>query len=108
MNNHARQTDQSDPRERRIVDMKIPLTWLISTAGTIILALAGMAISNTKNNEQTQAKIDTLITSFARLERRGDLTEARVDALRDASFATQRQLDAHAMRLEVLERAARK
>lgn len=88
--------------------MKIPLTWLLSSAGFIVVSLVGMAINNTSNNEKTQAKIDTLITSFGRLERRGDLTENRVDALRDASFATQRQLDAHAMRLEALERTVHK
>jgi hypothetical protein len=106
--NETRHYDQPENRERRIVDMKLPLTWLLTTAGGIIVSLATLAITNTSNNEKTNAKIDSLISGFNRQERRGDLTETRVDALRDASFATQRALDAHGMRLEALERTVRK
>lgn len=106
--NTSRRPDPTDNPERRIVDMKIPLTWLLSSAGFIVVSLAGMAITNTSNNEKTNAKIDTLIMGFARLERRGDLTEARVEALRLDAFAAQRSLDAHGMRLDVLERSLRK
>lgn len=92
----------------RIIDTKLPLTWLLSTAGAIILALAGVAVSNATNTEKTQAKLDTLISSVQKVERRGDISDQRIDGMREAAYAQQRAIDAQGLRIEALERVTRK
>lgn len=99
----------------RIIDTKLPLTWLLSTAGTIILALALFAISNSSNTEKTQAKLDllradqaTLILNIAKLEKRVDDRDTRTDAIKEMQYSMQRIIDGQGMRIETLERGARK
>jgi uncharacterized protein YlxW (UPF0749 family) len=99
----------------RIIDTKLPLTWLLSTAGAIIVALGAFALNNSANTEKTQAKLDllradqaSLILSFAKLEKRVDDRDTRTDALKEMQYSMQRIIDGQGMRIETLERAARK
>jgi hypothetical protein len=99
----------------RIIDTKLPLTWLLSTAGTIIVAFAAFAISNSSGAEKTQAKLDllradqaTLIVNFSRLEKRVDDRDTRTDAIKEMQYSQQRIIDGQGMRIETLERGARK
>jgi uncharacterized protein YlxW (UPF0749 family) len=99
----------------RIIDTKLPLTWLLSTAGALILALCAFALNNSANTEKTQAKLDllradqaSLILSFAKLEKRVDDRDTRTDALKEMQYSMQRIIDGQGMRIETLERAARK
>jgi uncharacterized protein YlxW (UPF0749 family) len=99
----------------RIIDTKLPLTWLLSTAGAIILALCLFALNNTSSAEKTQAKLDllradqtSLIQSFAKLEKRVDDRDTRTDALKEMQYSMQRIIDGQGMRIETLERAGRK
>lgn len=92
----------------RIIDTKLPLTWLLSTAGSIILALALVGMSISANTEKTQAKLDTLILNTAKLEKRVDDRDTRTDAIKETQYSMQRMIDALNMRTESLERAGRK
>ncbi len=101
--------------EPRIIDTKMQLTWLLSTAGAIILALGGFAVTNASNTEKTQAKLDllradqaTLIVNFAKLEKRSDDRDGRQDQFKETQFLMQRAIDGLSMRTESLERSARK
>lgn len=98
-----------------MIDTKLPLTWLLSTAGTIILALGAFAMSNSSNTEKTQAKLDllradqaTLILNIAKLEKRVDDRDTRTDAIKEMQYSMQRIIDGQGMRIETLERGARK
>lgn len=98
-----------------MIDTKLPLTWLISTAGAICLALAGFAVTSSSNTEKTQAKLDllrvdqaTLILNIAKLEKRVDDRDTRTDALKEMQYSMQRIIDGQGIRLESLERGQRK
>ncbi|CUI05283.1 hypothetical protein [Massilia antarctica] len=106
--------DQPIPQPR-IIDTKLPLTWLLSTAGAIVLALAGFAVTSSSNTEKTQAKLDllradqaTLILNIAKLEKRVDDRDTRTDALKEMQYSMQRIIDGQGIRLESLERGQRK
>ena len=106
--------DPSGPQPR-IIDTKLPLTWLISTAGVIILSLGGFAMTSSNNTEKTQAKLDllradqaTLILNIAKLEKRVDDRDTRTDAIKEMQYSMQRIIDGQGMRIESLERGVRK
>lgn len=99
----------------RIIDTKLPLTWLLSTAAAIIISLGGFALNNSSNTEKTQAKLDllradqaTLILNIAKLEKRVDDRDTRTDAIKEMQYSMQRIIDGQGMRIETLERSARK
>lgn len=91
-----------EPRETRIVDMRIPLHWMLSTAGAILVTLA-MTLWNIAGQS---SKLDQLIIANAKMEKRLDDRDARIDVLRDRLSQVDRALDALGLRIEVLERAA--
>lgn len=82
------------------IPMTIPLTWLLSSAGTILLTLA----VTLWNIAAQSNKLDQLITSNIKLEKRLDDRDARIDALRDKLFIYERGIDSIQMRLDLLER----
>lgn len=84
----------------RIVDMRIPLHWLLSTAGTILVTLA----VTLWNIAAQSNKLDVLIEANAKLEKRLDDRDIRLDVLRDRVSQLERAADARAVRLENLER----
>lgn len=89
---------------QRIIDTKLPLTWLLSTAGALILALGMFALTLRSDGEKTQAKLDILIINIAKLEKRVDDRDTRTDAIKELQYAMQRIVDTHALRIESLER----
>lgn len=93
---------------QRIIDTKLPLTWLLSTAASIILALAAFAMTISSNTEKTQAKLDTLILNIAKLEKRVDDRDTRTDAIKETQYSMQRMIDGLTMRMETQERERRK
>lgn len=97
-NPRRRASDQNG--ESRIIDAKLPLTWLLGTAGTLVVAL----LSLVWNVSMQSSKLDQLILSSAKLEKRVDEKDARIDALRDGQFAAQRISDSHAAQIEELRR----
>lgn len=94
----------TQPPQPRIIDTKLPLTWLLTTAGAIIVALCGFALTLNSNTEKTQAKLDLLITNIGKLEKRVDDRDTRTDAIKELQYAMQRIVDTHTLRIESLER----
>lgn len=84
----------------RIVDMRIPLTWLLSTAGAILVTLA----TTLWNIAAQSNKLDTLIEANTKLEKRLDDRDIRLDVLRDRVSQLERASDTRAVRLDSLER----
>jgi cell division protein FtsB len=81
--------------------MRIPLHWMLTTAGAILVTL-GVTLWNIAGQSN---KLDQLIITNAKLEKRLDDRDARVDALRDKVFSTERAIDTLNLRLAALERA---
>ena len=90
--------------EQKIIDTKLPLTWLMSTAGTLLIALCTVLwnVSSQSN------KLDQLIQSNSKLEKRMDERDGRLDAVRDSINGINRSSDSLTLRVESLERQVRK
>lgn len=84
----------------RIVDMRIPLHWMLSTAGVILVTLA----TTLWNIAAQSNKLDQLIEANNKLEKRLDDRDVRIDVLRDRVSQLERAADTRAVRLENLER----
>lgn len=85
----------------KIVDLKLPLPWLISGAAAVALFM----ISLGWNSSAQSSKLDQLIVANAKLEKRLDDRDIRLDALRDAIYSVQRVTDTNALRITALESA---
>jgi hypothetical protein len=85
----------------RIVDLKLPLPWLISGAAASLLFMATLGW----NSSAQSSKLDQLIVANQKLEKRLDDRDIRLDAMRDAIFAVQRVNDTNALRITALESA---
>jgi hypothetical protein len=93
----------SPPSEIRINGdrrMAVPLHWLLSSGGSILVTL-GVTLWNIAGQS---SKLDQHINSNVKMEKRLEDREARIDALRDKQFIFERSIDSIQMRLEMLER----
>lgn len=88
----------------RIIDLQLPLPWLLSAVAAIMMGFAGMiwAVAG-----QT-SKLDQLIASTAKLEKRVDDRDSRVETMKDAQYEARRQQDLLEQRVANLERGFRK
>ncbi len=83
----------------RIVDFKLPLPWLISGAVAMALFMTSLGWqASTQSN-----KLDQLILTNVKLEKRLDDRDVRLDTLRDSQFALQRTTDTNSLRITALE-----
>jgi hypothetical protein len=93
----------SSPQEIRINGdrrMAVPLHWLLSSGGSILLTLA-VTLWNIAGQSN---KLDQLITSNAKMEKRLDDRDTRIDTMRDKLFICERSIDSIQVRLDMLER----
>lgn len=83
----------------RVIDFKIPLPAVISGAVAVatFMVWMGWQAANQAN------KMEALIASTQKLEKRLDDRDARFDALRDAQFDLRRSTDMNTMRINTLE-----
>lgn len=77
------------PLSPRIIDTKLPLTWLIGTAGTIVMSLLYVAISQTTLSN----KVESLLLYTAESKINVAELRAKQEIERDARFALQRDID---------------
>jgi len=88
---------------QRVVDMRVPLPWLISTTAVFLGALCSMLWSVAGQSN----KLDQLIITNAKLEKRLDDRDEKTDALRERMFNFDRLTDGLKLRVEALERAGK-
>src|SRR5438105_909732 len=88
----------------RIIDTKLPLTWLLSTAGTIIITLAGITINFNKQTDSLNNKMDTLLNSNTEMKMQSEKRDGKLDTLREQVYSTQRTVDTLDLRVGTLER----
>jgi septal ring factor EnvC (AmiA/AmiB activator) len=94
-------TTTAEEKDRQFVDMRVPLSWLLSSAASIIITL-GATLWNIAGQSN---KLDQLIITNQKLEKRLDDRDTRIDALRDKISTLERTGDNLNLRLEALERA---
>lgn len=88
--------------EHRIVETKLPLTWLITTAGALISVL----ITLLWNISAQTNKLEQLILSTAKMEKRLDDRDARLDRMLVDFYEMRRIDDAQTLRLNAMEAAS--
>ena len=90
-----------EPRsEGRFVDMRVPLPWLLTSAAGIMVTL-GMT---TWNIAGQTGKLDQLIVSNLKLEKRIDERDLRLELLKDKLNMIERTQDSVVLRLEAYDR----
>ncbi|WP_043345172.1 hypothetical protein [Cupriavidus basilensis] len=91
--------DNQDTKPQKIIDAKLPLSWLISSTVAVIafLASALWAVFN------QSAKLDILITQTTKLERRMDDRDARIDNVIRDIYDQKRVNDLQDLRIGQLE-----
>lgn len=89
---------------QKIIDTKLPLTWLLSTAGTIILSMVVIALNFNSKSDALSAKMDAILASNAEAKIQSDKRDVKYENLREQVYAAQRILDAHDLRLSNVER----
>src|SRR5574337_775186 len=70
-NEHTHMTDSEwgrDMKVHRIIDAKLPLTWLLSSAAALVLALVSLEWSVAAQNN----KLEQLIAQYSKIEQRLD------------------------------------
>ncbi len=86
-------------RELRVVDMRVPLPWLISAAAAILGTL-GVTLWNIAGQSN---KLDQLVITNQKIEKRLDDRDNRIDTLKDKIFSLERVSDSQALRIQALE-----
>jgi outer membrane murein-binding lipoprotein Lpp len=84
--------------------MQLPLTWLISSFAAILMTMAAMVWSVAGQSN----KLDQLISNTAKLEKRVDERDNRVELIKDAQYEARRVQDLLTQRIDNLERSQRK
>lgn len=91
--------NNDDQREQRIIDFRMPVTWLIGAGVGLAssLMMLGWQAAGQSN------KMDAIIESNAKLEKRLDDRDVRLETLRDAMYTQQRLTDANTLRITAIE-----
>lgn len=88
----------------RIIDTKLPLTWLLSSAGAIIVSMCIIALNFNSKSDALSAKMDAVLASNAEAKVQSEKRDVKYETMREQVYASQRVLDAHDLRLNNLER----
>lgn len=65
-------------RPARVVDVKFPLPWLITTAGAVVCSIAALTWQVAGAN----GRLETMVVEVGKVERRLDTRDERIDQLR--------------------------
>lgn len=87
-----------------IIDTKLPLTWLLSTAAAIIMTMTLIAINFNRQSDALNTKMDAVLASNVDMKLQSKERDSKYDTLRETMYAAQRILDAHDLRLNAIER----
>lgn len=93
-----------DDRRRIVFDNKIPLTWLLSSAGTVLTLLAVLLW----NVAAQSNKLDQLITQSEKVERNNQARDAKLESLLRDGYEAKRNAEILNIRIEALEKARTK
>lgn len=89
-------------QERRAItfDNKIPLTWLIGSAGTVLFLLGSVLWNVAGQN----SKLDQLVTQADKAERQNIERDAKLDTMIRAGYDAKRETEVLNVRVQALEK----
>lgn len=99
---HEEEKEMAPPK---IIDTKLSLMWLLSSAAFVIVTLVGIALNFNHQSDTLSAKMDIISSGFAELKSQAKEKDAKYEAMRDANALIVRTSDAHEVRIVALERA---
>lgn len=67
-----------ESRHQRIVDVKFPLPWLLSTAAALVVSIASLTWQVAGAN----SRLESMVGEVSKVERRLDMRDERIDQLR--------------------------
>lgn len=95
---------RGEDRAVKIIDTKLPLTWLLTTGG-IILAFLSTTLWNVSMQSN---KLDQVVISTAKIEQNVVAQDGKLEKAKETIYAMQRVQDNQQLRIEALERGQKK
>ena len=92
-----------EQRASRIVDVKFPLPWLITTAAALVVSIASLTWQVAGAN----SKLEALANEAGKVERRLDTRDERIDQLRTDVQANRAANEVQNQRIAALEERVR-
>ncbi len=90
-------------RASRVVDVKFPLPWLITTAGTLVASIAALTWQVAGAN----GRLETMVVEVGKVERRLDTRDDRIDQLRADAQQSRATNEVQNARLAAIEERVR-
>lgn len=89
---------------QRVIDLKLPLSWLIGSACVVIGLVITVTWNASAQTKTLENKIDLLINNGAKMEKRFDDRDVRLDSLAARLNSSERATDKLESRVDGLER----
>lgn len=93
-----------EDRRKIVFDNKIPLTWILSSGGSILILLATLLW----NVAAQSNKLDQLITQADKTERNNIARDLKLESLLHDGYDAKRNTDIINLRIDALEKAKSK
>lgn len=92
-----------ESRYQRIVDVKFPLPWLISTAAALVVSIASLTWQVAGANN----RLESMAVEVGKVERRLDMRDERIDQLRSEVQQNRAANEVQNQRLAAIEERIR-
>ena len=92
-----------ESRHQRIVDVKFPLPWLLSTAAALVVSIASLTWQVAGAN----SRLESMVGEVSKVERRLDMRDERIDQLRSEVQQNRASNEVQNQRLVAMEERIR-
>ena len=92
-----------ESRHQRIVDVKFPLPWLLSTAAALVVSIASLTWQVAGAN----SRLESMVGEVSKVERRLDMRDERIDQLRSEVQQNRASNEVQNQRLAAVEERIR-
>ena len=92
-----------ESRHQRIVDVKFPLPWLLSTAAALVVSIASLTWQVAGAN----SPLESMVGEVSQVERRLDMRDERIDQLRSEVQQNRASNEVQNQRLAAIEERIR-
>lgn len=89
---------------KRLIDVKLPLTWLISTTVLIVSSAFAVAVNFNRQVDALALKMDTVLASNADLKKQMEVRDGKYEAMLRDMYEMRRTTDALDLRMSNLEK----
>lgn len=96
--------DPEETEKRRIVDMRVPLPWLVTGLTSLIISAVSFAWNLNRQNDLQMVKLDQIAVAVQKLEKQFEMGTARVDSIQRDLYTVQRVDDSQSKDIASNER----